>query len=190
MRSKIFVLSGPSGSGKTTLIEKLFRIKPIKGKFIRGITFTTRPIRRGEKEGRDYIFVSPPTFIFLKRHAFFLEAKKTLGNLYGSPRFLWEEAKQQGKHLLLCLDVRGGIEIKDKFSKRTVLIFVLPPSLQEQKKRLRQRRTEGESQIKKRLLLAEKEVKYAKKYEYKIINTDLDTTVKEIKRILTKEGKS
>ena len=189
MRSKIFIISGPSGSGKTTLIKKLFSRKFVRQNFIRGITMTTRMRRPGEKEGKDYVFVSSATFSFLRRHNFFLEAKRTLGNFYGSPAFFWQEAKAEKKHLLLCLDVRGGLDIKSQMPKRVVLIFIRPPSAQEQKQRLKRRRADAPAEIKKRLLLAKKEVKYAKKYKYVVVNAVLAKAVEEIENILRKEAR-
>jgi guanylate kinase len=187
MKRKIFVVSGPSGSGKTSILKKLFRQKKIRANFLKIPTYTTRPRRRGERQGSDYYFLSKDKFLGLKRKGFFLESKRFLDDFYGSPKDAVEEAAKKGRSALLCLDVEGAEKIKGKFGARAVLIFIAPPSKSVLVKRLRKRRSEKEAVLKKRLRIAEKEVKYAKKYHYRVVNDKLEDTVSALRQILLKE---
>jgi len=184
---KIFVISGPSGSGKTALLKKLFRSRQIREKFFKIPTFTTRKPRKGERNFLDYCFLTKEEFLRLKRKKFFLESKKYLEDFYGTPK---DFLKKTGKKFpLLCIDVEGALKIKKKFKDKAVLVFIQPPSSKVLEARLRKRRTEPEEILKKRLRIAKKEVKYAKKYKYRLTNQNLDKTKEELKRILLEEVK-
>ncbi len=187
MGKKIFIISGPSGSGKTALLRRLFRLTSVKRKFLRIPTFTTRAPRRGEKNFLDYRFLTKEEFLRLKRKDFFLETKKYLEDFYGTPKSFLREAKR--KFPILCIDVEGALKIRRKFREKVVLIFLHPPSSKVLKTRLRKRKTEPEEILKKRLRIAEKEVKYAKKYKYQLVNKNLGKTVERLKEILFKEIK-
>lgn len=187
MKRKIFVVSGPSGSGKTSILKRLFRQKKIKESFLKIPTYTTRARRKGERQASDYHFLSKDKFKRLKAEGFFLESKRFLDDFYGSPKGAVEEAGEKGKFSLLCLDVEGAIKIKTKFKNKAVLIFIKPPSKEVLLKRLRKRKSEKEDGLKKRLRIAEKEVKYAKKYHYRVVNDKLEDTVRVLSRILLKE---
>jgi len=180
-------ICGPSGSGKTSVLKRLFRQKRIKENFLKIPTYTTRSRRRGERQASDYYFLSKDKFLILKRKGFFLESKRFLDDFYGSPRKAVEEAAKKGKFALLCLDVEGAVKIKRMFKGEAVLVFIAPPSKSVLVKRLRKRRTEKEECLKKRLRIAEKEVKYAKKYHYRVVNDKLGDTVKALRHILLKE---
>lgn len=184
---RIFLVSGPSGSGKSTLIKKLFLKKEIRRNFLRALTATTRLPRRREKNGEDYYFFTLKKFLLWKKKGYFLETKQYLGNFYGTPRRFLEEASRKKKSLVFCIDVRGALELKKKFLKRAVLIFIFPPSRKTLEKRLRQRKSEEENLLKKRLRVAEKEVKYAKKYDYWIVNRNIKEAVRNLEYILLAE---
>ena len=186
MKVKIFVVSGPSGSGKTSILKLLFRKKRINDNFLKVPTYTTRP-RKGERQGSDYCFLPRSEFLKLKKKRFFLESKRFLDDLYGSPRQAVEEAARRGKFPLLCIDVEGASKLKSRFKDKAVLIFIGPPSQDVLVRRLRKRKSEAEEELKKRLRIAEKEVKYAKKYDYNIINDRLEDTVDALERILARE---
>ncbi|RKY31209.1 MAG: guanylate kinase [Candidatus Omnitrophota bacterium] len=183
-KPKVFIISGPSGAGKTTLINRLFQKKFVKDNFLRGISFTTRKKRRGEKEGRDYFFVDEKSFKDLKKKGFFLETQKVLDDFYGTPRFFLEEAKRRGKNLILCIDVKGGKYLKSKLKKdKIITIFITVPHREELLCRLKKRK-ENSQNIKKRISLAKKELQFLKFYDYLIVNQNIRESVKKLEEIL------
>ena len=185
--TKIFIISGPSGSGKTTVIQELLRNEQVRNRICKTISYTTRRPRQGERDGEDYCFVSAGYFKKMIRRGFFLEWKRVLQNYYGTPRSYVAKARKERKHLLLCIDVKGALQVKDDRPKETVLIFIMPPSKTELRRRLKKRTTETPQEIRKRLSLAEKEIKMAKKYDYCIINDTLKSTVSLLEHIYIAE---
>ncbi|MBN2120229.1 MAG: guanylate kinase [Candidatus Omnitrophica bacterium] len=190
MKTKIFVVSGPSGSGKTSILKALFRRKKIKRNFLIIPTCTTRSPRRGEKEAVDYHFLTRDNFQALKKRGFFLESKKFLQDFYGTPKSFLSQARRQKKHPLLCIDVEGALKVKKKFRQRSVLVFIDVPSDKALKARLKKRKTEKQAVLKKRLRIAKKEVKYATKYHYRIVNENFKDTVDVLEDIFLKETPS
>lgn len=185
--TKIFVFSGPGGGGKTTLVKRLFRKKWTKDNFIKGISATTRQKRPGEKDKRDYIFLSKSEFLKLKKQGFFLENEKVVDNYYGTPKQFYLKAKKQKKHLALCIDVKGGMHLKKTMKQcKIVTIFITAPSQKELQKRMK-KREESKKVIKDRIKLAKKELQFSKYYDYLVINQKLDTALEEISSILLKE---
>jgi len=184
---KIFVISGPSGSGKTSLLRTLFHKKQIKAQFFRVRTVTTRKPRQGERAGRDYYFLDKKKFLKARQEEHFLETKKYLEDFYGTPKDFLDKAEQNKKHPILCIDVEGMQKVKRVYPKKTVSIFILPPSDKELEQRLHLRRTEDTQKVKKRLRIAKKEVKYATKYNYRVTNDDFCGTVEKISGILLRE---
>lgn len=182
--SKIVIVSGPSGVGKTTIIRRLLQRRAMRTLFLKTVSYTTRKKRYGEKEGRDYFFVTPGTFRRLIRARFFLEWKRVLRHCYGTPRYFIAEAQKQHKHLVLCIDVKGALQVKRKHPFTTVLIFILPPSLKELENRLLRRKSETAQTVRKRLRLAKKEIPIAKKYDYCIINSTLRACVDALEAIM------
>jgi guanylate kinase len=181
--SKIFVVSGPGGAGKTTLVNKLLRKKSLKNSLIKGITVTTRHKRPREKEGRDYFFVSQAKFLDLKRRGFLLESQKIVNNYYGTPKKFWRQAKDEKKDLVLCIDVKGGMYLKKHFKLgRIVTIFISAPTEHELLSRLRKRADSPEI-ITERIHLAKKELCYAKHYDYLVINSKIEETLKTLETI-------
>ncbi|MFA6281940.1 MAG: guanylate kinase [Candidatus Omnitrophota bacterium] len=184
MATKIFILSGPSGAGKTTLLNMLLRKKNIKGKFVRAISFTTRKKRQGEKEGRDYFFISREKFLALKKKNFFLESQKVFDNYYGTPKYFYDQAKEQGKNLILCIDVKGGMYLKSKHKLgRIVALFIAAPSELHLRSRLKNR-VEDEKTIQKRVSLSKKEMEFAKHYDGIVINEDLKKALSVLEEII------
>ncbi len=182
-----FIFSGPGGAGKTTLVDKLFRKKSIHNRFVKGISFTTRQVRPGEKSGRDYFFISKEEFIKLKKKNFFLESEKVLSDYYGTPKCFLAVAKREKKDLILCIDVKGGMNLRKNFKQgRTVTIFISAPTEKELQARLK-KRTEKPEMIKKRINLSKKELQSAQYYDYVIINQDLRTTLNILESILLAE---
>lgn len=180
----LFIVSGPAGAGKTTILKNLFRTKFIKNNFLRSISFTTRKKRKGEKQGKDYFFVDKKTFLELKKKNFFLETQKVLDDYYGSPRQIYEQAKEQKKNILLCIDIKGGLYLKKNIKDgRIFTIFLLAPTREELCKRLNKRK-EDRQIIKKRISLAKKEIALSKKYDCVIVNKNIVHTTREIKNVI------
>ncbi len=178
----IWVVSGPSGSGKTTLCSRLFNNKKIN--IVRSVSCTMRPQRKNEKNYRDYIFVSREEFLKKIKQKEFIEYKEVFGNLYGTPKKLIVELLRKNKDVLLCIDVKGALEIKNKFAKKAILIFVLPPSPGVLMKRAVGRARESREEIKKRVAFAKTEIAFAKKYDNIIINDDLSQAQKALESII------
>jgi len=181
---KVFVISGPGGAGKTTIVKQLFLRERIKKDFIKGITITTRKKRLQEKEGRDYFFIEEEEFLRLKKRKFFLESQKVLENYYGTPKILYALAKREGKSLVLCIDVKGGMCLKqDPKVKKVTTIFLVAPSEKELYRRMK-KRDEKKGVIKKRVELAKKEVELSKYYDYLVTNRNIKDTLKELEGII------
>lgn len=183
-RYKIFVISGPGGAGKTTITNQLFTKANISDEFLKGITVTTREKRVNEKDGVDYFFIPPEEFSRLKKRRFFLETQEVLGNFYGTPRILHVIAKKKNKSLVLCIDVKGGMNLKENFKgAKIVTIFVGAPSEAELSRRMR-KRSEAKSVIKKRIELAKKELQFSKRYDHVITNKTVKGAVQELEEII------
>lgn len=180
-------MSGPSGSGKTTIIQELLKKRAIEQKFLRTVSYTTRPKRKSEKEGKDYCFVSESRFQSLVKKKFFLEWMPVLQYSYGTPRNVVRWAQHQHKNVLLCIDVKGALQVQKEYPGQAVLIFIMPPSMRVLEQRLRARTTETAHGLWLRLRLARKEITVAKKYDYCIINETLSEAVYALECILMAE---
>lgn len=183
-KGRIFIVSAPSGCGKTTICERV--LKRAKG-LARSVSATTRPPRRDEKKDTDYHYASPASFGRGIKKGRFLEWEKNFGHFYGTPKRFVLDSIKKGNNVLLSIDVKGAMKIRKKFPA-SVLIFIKPPSMKELARRLRGRRTDGGSEIAKRLKIAKKELKMAEKYDYTVVNRNLKSAVKEILSIIKKEG--
>jgi guanylate kinase len=185
MRSFIFVISGPSGSGKTTLLESLLKAKQLKDKLVKPVSFTTRPRRPDEKDGRDYFFITQREFRQKKQEKKFLEWTRHLGYYYATSKDFLQRHFKQARHIILCLDLKGAFQIRKFYPKKTVLIFVMPPSLEALRQRIQIRRCQTKKrEIAQRIKLAQKELLAAKRYDYCVLNKDLRSAVKELKNII------
>ncbi|MFH1406421.1 MAG: guanylate kinase [Candidatus Omnitrophota bacterium] len=179
----IFILSAPSGSGKTTLSKKL--LKSGLG-LMRPISYTTRQPRPGEKDRRDYIFITKRKFSKRKRAGDFLECTKIYGEYYATPRRIIDKAQKHAKDLLLALDVNGVKSIR-KIYRHTVAVFVMPPSVKTLKTRLIKRKQDAPREILKRFKLARKELKNLKQYNYVVINDNINKALERLKSIVIAE---
>ncbi len=179
------MVSGPSGSGKTTLAGQILRDKALSRKIRKSVSFTTRPKRSGERDKRDYFFVSEGLFRRQLQRKKILEWTSYLGYYYGTPKSSVDRQIREGRHLLLCIDLRGAKNLRRLYPKDAVTIFVLPPSLDELRKRIKKRcsRTK-ENEVRQRMLLAKKEMRQAGKFDYCLVNKDLKKTVRELKQII------
>lgn len=181
----LFVVSGPSGSGKTTLATEILAAKEIKRRLSKSISLTTRPRRPGERDKRDYLFVSKKAFKELLKAKKILEWTRYLGYYYATPKDFVEGRLRKGRSLILCLDLKGARRIKRLYPENTVTIFVLPPSLNALKERIRKRCDKTKPrELHRRLRLAEKELLLADSYDYCLLNEDLKQGVKELKGII------
>ena len=179
----IIVISAPSGAGKTSLCKRLLQTSPL---FYYSVSFTTRPPRKNEIEGVDYYFVSREEFQKMIERGEFVEWAEVHGHMYGTSAKLIDEAIKAKKEVVLEVDVKGGTEIKRRYPD-SVLIFLLPPSWEELEKRLRNRMTESDKEIKQRLVRAKKEVEYAPYYDYLVINDDINKALEKLLAIIEAE---
>jgi guanylate kinase len=179
----LIVLSGPSGVGKDAVLLELAKIYP---HFKRCVTTTTRPPRNGEADGVDYTFVSVSEFSRRAENNDFLEYANVHGNLYGTPRSWVEERLKEGVDVILKIDVQGGLAVKKQMPS-AVMIFLVPPSLEELEKRLRGRLTDAENDVTKRLLNARKELDQIPHYEYLIENDTLADAAERVKAVIIAE---
>ena len=182
-KSLIFVISAPSGGGKTTICHKISSFFP---ELKRSVSLTTRQQRQGERSGIDYRFVSRREFLSKIKKGAFAEWAKVLDNYYGTLKKNIEAPLKQGKDVILNIDVQGALQIK-KIYPQAALIFILPPSLGILRKRLKERKTDAHWEIKKRLKLARKELKFLKKYDYMVINDSLQKATEKIRSIIISE---
>ena len=177
---RLFVISSPSGGGKTTILKEL---KKEGFDFAYSISATTRPPRKGEKNGVDYFFLDETTFLKQIKEGAFLEWAKVHGYYYGTLKSQVDRYLSEGKRILLDIDVQGGLRLKNARSD-TVLIFLSPPSIEVLEERLKKRGTESTEVIEKRLEIAKKELQMAEKYDFKIVNDNLKDTVEKVKTII------
>ena len=178
-KGKFVIISGPSGVGKDTICDEL--VKKGMGRY--SVSMTTRKKRSNEIEGISYFFVSKEEF---KRHIeedYFLEYAMYNGNYYGTPNEFIKETTNNGNNVIAVLEMNGAINAKRIFSN-AITIFIMPPSFEELEKRLINRGTDSMDNIKNRLEIAKKEISYSDKYDYTIINDDMEKTIDEIKNII------
>ena len=170
MKISVFIISAPSGSGKSTLVHRLLESVP-GVRF--SISFTTRPRRPTEVDGRDYVFISREEFEARLARNEFLEYAEVFGNYYGTHRSSFEQAVQEGRDLVLDIDVQGARQLKVAIPE-AISIFVLPPSREVLEQRLRARSQDSEEVIRRRLKGAAEEVRNYTQYDYVLINRELD----------------
>ena len=180
----LIVYSGPSGVGKSTILKELLEDKKLNLAF--SISMTTRAPRGEEKDGVDYFFVDKKTFEKAIEEDAFLEYASYVDNYYGTPKAYVEQKREEGKNVILEIDVQGGLQVNEKCPD-AISIFIEPPSLLELKKRLIGRGTDDIKVIEKRLKQVKREIKSSKTYKYHVINNVLEDAVNEIKEIIKKE---
>ena len=176
----VFIISGPSGSGKDTVLAELFRNKP---DLLFSISSITRPMRQGEKEGEKYNFISKEKFLYMIENDMLLEHNVFVENYYGTPREPVENAVKEGKDIIIEVDVNGAAQIREKLPE-AVSIFIMPPSFDELKRRLKGRGTESDELIEKRLNSALGEIKRAAEYDYIIVNDNITAAADNILSVI------
>ena len=183
-RGTLVVLSGPSGTGKGTVCGV---VRNHLGDAVRySISATTRKPRTGEEHGREYFFFSKEEFEALRDQNGFLEWAQVYDNYYGTPRAFVEEVLASGKDCILEIDPQGALLVR-KATDEAVLVFIAPPSLEELRNRLTGRGTESAEEVEKRLSCAESELAYRDKYDYIIVNDDVETAAAKMEAILLAE---
>jgi len=183
MKNLLFIISAPSGTGKTSLCKEVIRNL---SNLTSSVSYTTRKPRSGEMDGRDYFFVSPEKFQHMLGQGLFVEWTEIYGNRYGTSKAFIERLMKDQVDILFDIDSRGARKILELYPEG-ISIFVLPPSLQELKKRLISRGTDSPETITSRLKLAEQEMEDAGFYQYTVVNDSFEEAVKKLKSIVIAE---
>ena len=182
-KGKTFIISGPSGVGKSTVLKALLERRP---NVYFSVSATTRDPRPGELDGIHYHFMDVESFRKWISMDQFLEYAEYVGNFYGTPKRFVDEAMDQGKDVILDIEVQGAIQVTSK-RPDTVRIFIAPPSWAELERRLTERGTDSKDKIQKRLLRAKVEFQTAHTYDYFVINDTVENAVRELDAIMTAE---
>jgi len=183
-RGFVLCVSGPSGSGKTSLCDRL----AAEHEYVdRSISVTTRPQRPGELSGKDYIFVSHEDFERMKAAGEFLEWAEVFGNFYATPVGPVRESLNKAKIIVMDIDTIGASFVKKRMGTDSVTVFILPPSMQELERRLRERRQNTEKDLEMRLEEAAREIAMAPSYEYRIENGEFSSAYQQLLDIVEKE---
>ena len=176
----ILILSAPSGAGKTSLCRELFKTFPDMKE---SVSFTTRAPRQGEVEGEAYHFVSNEVFEGMVAEDAFAEWAEVHGNKYGTALRTLEEARKNGVDLVLDIDCQGALRLKEQFDGG-VYVFIMPPSMEELRRRLENRSTDAQEVIERRIARAADEIREARWYDYIIINDDFAVACRELAAIV------
>ncbi len=178
----LVVISAPSGGGKTTIIQKVLEKGDDDCRY--SISATTREQRAGEIQNRDYYFLTQREFEKKKQNGEFVEWAEVHGNYYGTLKAPLERWLREGKLVFLDLDVYGGLEVKKYYGNSALLIFIKPPSFESLRQRLKDRNTETDAQIEKRLQRYPFEMELSEKYDFVTTNYDINKTVETILEII------
>jgi guanylate kinase len=178
-RGILLVVSSPSGAGKTTLCHRLMADYPVTF----SVSYTTRPRRNNEVEGVDYHFVDDETFSVMVRDNAFAEWARVHGHRYGTSRATVLENLSQGRDLLFDIDWQGAQQLNTKYPDETVMVFVLPPSLEDLAYRLRHRGTDAPDVVERRLAKAKEELGHYGEYHYLVYNQDLEQAYSDLRAI-------
>ncbi len=184
--AKLFVIAAPSGAGKTTLVHAVVAKHP-ELRF--SISYTTRPQRRNEAHGVDYMFVDKPMFESLRDDGKMLESATVFDNLYGTSREQVEQHLGEGHNVILEIDWQGAQQVRESMPECTT-IFILPPSHDELVRRLCSRGTDSDEVVERRLRDALSDMSHWDEFDYAVINDDLDQAVADLEAILAGEGEA
>ncbi len=182
-RGTLFVVSAPSGAGKTTLCREMrLRLSDLAY----SVSVTTRPPRAGEIDGTDFRFVSEATFTAMLDRGEMAEWATVHGNLYGTPAVPLEAALHDGRDVLLDIDTQGAAQLRARYPE-AVLVFVVAPSMAELEQRLRERRSDPEHEIARRLERARHEIALWRRYDYLVVNRDVKEAMEQLASIILAE---
>ncbi|GAB4411442.1 MAG: guanylate kinase [Thermodesulfovibrionales bacterium] len=182
-RGNLFIVSAPSGAGKTTLCQ---RLTSVVHNIRHSVSYTTRPPRRDEVNGRDYNFIDEDEFRKMIEAGDFVEWARVHGHLYGTSRDRLEEMRDEGIDVILDIDTQGAKQMRNN-CKDGVYIFILPPSMDALRERLEKRMSNSTEEIDLRMKRAREEIGEYKSYDYVIVNNDFDEALMELKAIVMAE---
>ena len=183
-RGLMFILSSPSGAGKTTIARRLLEMDD---NLAMSVSFTTRAMRPGEIEGRDYFFTTREGFDAMVEEERFLEWAEVFGNCYGTPRAQIVQGLAEGRDFLFDVDWQGAQQLSQGAGSDVVSVFLLPPSIDELERRLRARGTDSEEVIAGRMARAQAEISHWDGYDYVVVNRDIDACFADVRTILAAE---
>jgi guanylate kinase len=189
-RGLMFILSSPSGAGKTTLSRRLldrYKNAALEESIVMSVSVTTRPMRPGEVDGRDYFFVDNARYDAMVKQQALLEHARVFEYQYGTPAAFVREHIAKGTDVLFDIDWQGTRQLAEKNRADLVSVFILPPSLAELERRLKARAQDSDEVVKKRMQKATAEISHWQEYDYVLINQDLDQTLEKIDSILKAE---
>ena len=185
-RGRLFVIAAPSGAGKTSLVRALMEREPGL-RF--SISYTTRPQRPTEQDGRDYFFVSPDEFERMTAAGGFLEHARVFDNRYGTARRQVEDSLEAGQDLILEIDWQGARQVRDALPE-CISVFILPPSLAELERRLRGRGTDAEEVIRRRLRDAASDMTHWREFDHVVVNDEFARALAELQAIVAGQGEA
>jgi guanylate kinase len=181
-RGKLVVISAPSGAGKTTIARAILEAHPT---LAFSVSATTRPVRDGEQEGRDYFFLAKAEFRRRIEAGDFVEWEEIYGNYYGTLRQEVDRALEGGRHILFDIDVKGGLSIRKRYPE-SLLIFIRPPSIQVLHERLCNRKTESDAAVSQRMERVPLELKLGVAFDYQVVNDDLPRAIAEVNAVVSR----
>lgn len=183
-RGRLFVIAAPSGAGKTSLVRELMKLEPT---LTFSVSYTTRPRRANEVEGRDYHYLSEEKFLEMAANGAFVEHAEVFGKHYGTSRVQIESALARAQDLILEIDWQGARQVREKLPE-TIDIFILPPSRRVLEQRLRNRRTDSPEVIERRLRDSVEEISHWAEFRYVVVNDDFDRALADMTAIVRGRG--
>jgi guanylate kinase len=184
MSGNLFIISAPSGAGKTSLVHALLNINP---HIDLSVSYTTRDPRPGEHDSKDYHFVSRDTFLAMAKRGEFLESAEVYGNLYGTSQTWISQENAKGRDILMEIDWQGAAQIRRLFPE-SISIFILPPSMEALEQRLKGRGKDNDAVIAKRMAAVREDVAHVAKFNYVIINNNLNEALRELNAVVLSAG--
>ena len=186
MTKGVFIFSAPFGSGKTSILKPI--LEKLKDKFSFSISATTRQPREGEKDKEDYYFITAKEFRQYIDNGDFLEWEEVYTDkYYGTFKSELDRIWGQGKFVIFDIDVKGGINIKNILKEQACSVFIMPPSIEELEKRLRNRGTESEDTLRERVARAEMEISLSNQFDYVICNDDLQVAINDVEEVIRQQ---